>query len=118
MPTCREDRLADVETRALAARLCGLNAIVDPVVLEIVLHVPVSLELSWANLLQLTVMYLVSAVPFFLTGLLFSVVFARETRTIPRLYGADLLGGALACLGIVPLLNWLGGPNTILFAAA
>ncbi|OLC96068.1 MAG: hypothetical protein AUH86_10505 [Acidobacteria bacterium 13_1_40CM_4_58_4] len=32
------------------------------------------------------------------------------------MYGADLTGGALACLAIVPLLNWLGGPNTVLFA--
>ena len=27
-------------------------------------------------------------------------------------------GGALACLAVVPLLNWLGGPNAILFAGA
>ena len=54
--------------------------------------------------------------PFFLTGLLFSVVFARETWRVPRLYGADLGGGAMACLAVVPLLNWLGGPNTILVA--
>ena len=57
-----------------------------------------------------------SAVPFFVTGLEFSIVFARESANIPRLYGADLAGGALACLGTVPLLNWLGGPNTVLFA--
>src|SRR4029077_3961203 len=55
--------------------------------------------------------------PFFLTGLEFSILFARESGIISRLYGADLLGGALACLGIVPLLNWLGGPKTGLFAA-
>jgi len=61
-------------------------------------------------------MYLAAAIPFLLTGILFSVVFAREARAITRLYGADLLGGALACLGVVPLLNWIGGPNTILFA--
>src|SRR2546427_333075 len=48
---------------------------------------------------------------------LFSVVFARESQRIPRLYGADLCGGALACIAVVLLLNWLGGPNTILFAA-
>jgi spermidine synthase len=30
------------------------------------------------------------------------------------MYGADLCGGSLACLAVVPLLNWLGGPNTIL----
>ena len=113
----RKAGLQVVETRTLAARLCGANAIAIPIVLEIVLHVPVSLELSNYNLLKLTVLYLASAIPFFFTGLLFSVVFARETRTITRLYGADLLGGALACLCIVPLLNWMGGPNTILLAA-
>jgi hypothetical protein len=113
----RKPQLELIETRTLAARLCCANAIAIPIVLEIVLHVPVSLDLSGYNLLKLTVLYLTSSVPFFFTGLLFSVVFARETSNITRLYGADLLGGALACLCIVPLLNWLGGPNTILFAA-
>ena len=109
--------LGRFETRNLAAWLCTANALLVPVVLEIVLHLPVSLELSSKNFLNLTAVYLVSALPFFVTGVEFSVVFAREAEHIPHLYGADLLGGALACLGIVPLLNWLGGPNTILFAA-
>ena len=111
-------RLASVETRALSALLCMANSVVVLVVLEIVLHVPVALEVSWKNFLRLTVLYLAAAVPFFLTGLLFAVVFARETHRIPRLYGADLCGGALACLAVVPLLNLVGGPNTILIAAA
>jgi spermidine synthase len=111
-------RLASIETRRLAALLCMVNAVAVPVVLEIVLHVPVALDVSWENFLRLTALYLAAAVPFFLTGLLFSVVFAREPQRIPRLYGADLCGGALACLAVVPLLNWLGGPNTILVAAA
>jgi len=108
--------LAGIPTRTWAARICRANALLILVVLEIVLHVPVELTVSGRNFLKLTVMYLAAAVPFFLTGLLFSVVFARETGRIPRLYGADLCGGALACLAVVPLLNWLGGPNTILVA--
>jgi spermidine synthase len=104
-------------TRGIAAATCAMSAIVIPIVLEIVLHVPVSLELSWGNFLRLTVIYACSAVPFFLTGLQFSVVFARESSRIPRLYAADLSGGAMACLGVVPVLNWIGGPNAILFAA-
>ncbi len=103
-------------TRGLLSWLCVCNALVVPVVLEIVLHVPVSLTLSRANFLRLTAVYLASAVPFFVTGLEFSILFARESQRISRLYGADLMGGALACLGVVPLLNLLGGPNTILFA--
>jgi hypothetical protein len=109
--------LARFSTRALLSWLCVANAAVVPIVLEIVLHVPVSLSLSRANFLRLTAIYLASAVPFFVTGLEFSILFARESRNISRLYGADLLGGALACLGVVPLLNFLGGPNTVLFAA-
>jgi spermidine synthase len=110
-------RLARFETRRLIAKLCRLNACLIALLLEVVLHVPVSLELSGRNFLRLSVMYLCAAVPFFITGLEFSLVFARESQHIPRMYGADLVGGALACLGVVPLLNWLGGPNTILFAA-
>jgi len=110
--------LSRFSTRGLLTCLCCVNAATVPIVLEIVLRVPVSLELSADNFLRLTAMYLAAAVPFFMTGLEFAVIFAREARHIPRLYGADLVGGALACLGVVPLLNLLGGPNTILFAGA
>src|SRR6201993_1227285 len=112
-----KSRLRKCGTRALAARLCAANAMLVVAVLEIVLHVPVALDVTGKNFLRLTVLYLTAAVPFFLTGLLFSVVFARETSRISRLYGADLCGGALACLAVVPLLNWLGGPNVILVSA-
>ena len=88
-----------------------------PAVLELCLHLGVSLELSREKLLRLSAIYLFSAVPFFITGIEFSILFARESEHIPQLYGADLAGGALACLLVVPLLNWLGGPNTVLFAA-
>ena len=109
-------RLSKYPTRWLASRLCMANSLVIVVVLEVVLHARVSLSVSRENFHALTAIYLVSAVPFFQTGLLFSVIFARETHRIARLYGADLCGGALACLAVVPLLNWLGGPNAILVA--
>jgi spermidine synthase len=109
--------LARFSTRTLASRLCMINSVLVLLVLEVVLHVPVSLTVTGENFLRLSVLYVVSSIPFFLTGLLFSVVFARETWRVPRLYGADLSGGALACLAVVPLLNVVGGPNTILAAA-
>ncbi len=104
-------------TRTLGATICGANAFVIVGVLELVLHVPVSLTLGGGNFLRLTVIYVAAAVPFFFTGLLFSIVFARESGRIAQLYGADLCGGALACLAIVPLLNFLGGPNAVLVSA-
>src|SRR5437763_5646276 len=98
-------RLERIPTRSLTARLCLANSVLIVIVLEIVLHVPVELTVTGNNFLYLTVLYLTAALPFFLTGLLFAVVFARETWRVSRLYGADLCGGALACLAVVPLLN-------------
>src|SRR5260370_29591145 len=112
----RKDWLSSRDHRAIAAVCAAVAAIAIPVVLEIVLHTPVSLKLTAGNLLGLTAIYMASAVPFFLTGLQFSVIFARESGRIPRLYGADLAGGALACLAVVPLLSWIGGANAILFS--
>jgi hypothetical protein len=104
-------------TASLGWAVTGLSSIAIVAVLEIVLHSAVNLQLSWRDFRALSILYLSAAVPFFLTGMLFSAVFARNPSRIARLYGADLTGGALACLATVPLLNSLGAPNTILFAA-
>ncbi|MGA7462383.1 MAG: hypothetical protein WBW69_19270 [Candidatus Korobacteraceae bacterium] len=113
----RREWLSRWSTPQLGAVLCAASAAVIIGVLEVVVHSAVSLHLTWPNFWRLTIIYLASAVPFFLTGLLFSIVFARHAEHVTQLYGADLLGGSLACLVLVPLLNVIGGPNTILFAA-
>jgi hypothetical protein len=113
----RKHWLRKHQLRSIAMFCSALNALLVPVALQIILHVPVSLSLTPGNFLRLTAIYICSAIPFFLTGLQFSVIFARECSRITRLYGADLAGGAMACVSIVPLLNWIGGPNAILAAA-
>ncbi|MGC2323366.1 MAG: hypothetical protein WA463_12105 [Terriglobales bacterium] len=113
----RRPWLARWTARRLGAVLCAINAVAIVLALETVLHVPVALDLAWANFGRLSLMYVVAAVPFFLTGVLFSVVFAREAGIVTQLYGADLVGGAISCLAVVPLLNWVGGPNAVVVAA-
>jgi len=114
----RQGWLERFELRRLGAWLCLLNSVFILASVEVVLHTPVSLEVSGRNFGKLTIIYLAAAVPFFLTGLLFSVLFARSSSHIPHLYGADLAGGATACLAVVPLLNLIGAPNALLLASA
>lgn len=114
----RREKLRRSNLRQLATKISLLWCFADLIALEVILRVPVRLQLDASNFRRLSLMYVVTAVPFFLTGILFSVVFARNSQQISRLYGADLCGGALACLATVPLLNYLGGANTILLAAA
>src|SRR5215510_7186111 len=113
----RRDWLARFDLRVLGARLCCLNSAFIFLALEIVLRTPVALEVTGRNFSKLTLIYLVTAVSFFFTGLLFSVLFARSNEEVPLFYGADLTGGALACLAVVPLLNSVGAPNALLFAS-
>jgi len=113
----RREWLERWSARQIASVCCLVASVLTLAVLEVVLHSSISLEISLSNLLRLTLLYIVSACPFFCCGVLLSVVFARMSSAIPRLYGADLAGGALACLLTVPALNWLGGPNAILCSA-
>src|SRR5215813_4309277 len=110
-------RLQTTSMDVLAGRLCTINSLCILAALEVVLHTPVALEVSWQNFGKLTIIYLVTAVPFFFTGFLFSTLFARSSGLISQLYGADLVGGSMACLAVVPLLNTIGAPNGLLAAS-
>src|SRR5262249_19168419 len=90
----KKDWLDRQEWRRLIGVLCVLNALVVPAVLEIVLHTPVSLDLTSRNFYRLSIVYLASAVPFFLAGVEFAVLFGRRPIPSNWIYGADLLGGA------------------------
>ncbi len=115
----RRGWLGRFSLESLGAWLCILNALCILAAVEVVLHTPVALEISGRNFAKLTLIYLATAVPFFCTGVLFSVLFARSGgNRIPRLYGADLAGGSLACLAVVPLLNRIGAPNALLLSSA
>lgn len=65
----------------------------------------------------LLLVYLSSALPFFAAGTTISLVIAETIERVHRVYFADLLGAAAGCLLLIPLLDTLGGPNTVLAAA-
>ena len=65
----------------LGSSLLATNSVIMLVVLEVVLHSAVSLSLELRNFEKLTVIYLVSAVPFFITGLLFSAGYSEPSST-------------------------------------
>ena len=113
----RRDWLAQWNLRKLASVICALNSAAVLFSLWTALCTPVLLEFELGNMLRLSAIYFSASIPFFFTGLLFSLVFARESKTVSFLYSADLIGGSLACLAVVPFLNKLGAPNAVICAA-
>jgi predicted membrane-bound spermidine synthase len=65
---------------------------------------------------RLAFLYACGAVPFFLLGGAVALAVVARAGTIARVYRADLLGAAAGCLLLVPLLDRLGGVNTLLVA--
>ncbi|MEM7564870.1 MAG: hypothetical protein AAF353_17740, partial [Pseudomonadota bacterium] len=60
------------------------------------------------TLTNFLLIYLVICAPFFLAGFTLSLVFSHFAEQIRRLYFWDLIGAALGCLLLIPLLPKLG----------
>jgi len=98
------------------APIAALNSLVTAAVLAVILQQKVGLGFS--TLKALVVVYFSAMLPFFLSGVVLAVALARTASRAGIVYFADLAGASLGCLLLIPLLEWLGGPNTILAAAA
>lgn len=68
--------------------------------------------------LTLAAVYFAVALPFFFSGTVVSIAVSEAISRVDRVYFFDLLGAAAGCFALVPFLNLLGGPNTVLAAAA
>jgi hypothetical protein len=66
---------------------------------------------------ELMATYFVAAVPFLFAGTILSLVVAETIQRVDRVYFFDLIGAACGCGVLIGLLNWIGGPNTIIVAA-
>src|SRR5215212_441559 len=58
------------------------------------------------------------SLPFFFSGIVVSLALTRSPYPVGIVYGADLLGAALGCLGALVLLNCVSGPSSVLWIAA
>jgi len=66
---------------------------------------------------ELMIAYFVAAIPFLLSGTIISLVIDDTIDRVNQTYFFDLIGAAAGCAFLVPLLDWIGGPNTIIVAA-
>jgi hypothetical protein len=58
------------------------------------------------------------ALPFFFSGVVVSLALTRSPYPIGKVYGADLIGAAMGCIGALVLLNMTSGPSAVLWVGA
>jgi hypothetical protein len=99
-------------------RLSAMNSVLVVIALTIVLwltHKPG----PW----QLALIYFATALPFFISGIILSLVISETVERVDRVYFFDLAGASAGCLLLLPFLERFGGLGTVisvgvLFAAA
>jgi hypothetical protein len=109
--------LDTVSTSALLAAHALLFAAVTVLSLAALVHIHVGLNYSHTNLLKMIAIYALAALPFFAGGSVVSLAISRFSKKVNVVYGADLIGAALGCLLLLPLMNHFGAPGVVLLAA-
>jgi predicted membrane-bound spermidine synthase len=93
-------------------------AVTLPACLGVILRLPFLPQLfSASNAAVLMAIVLLSAIPFFLAGLLLSLLYALHRAAVSNLYAYDLVGAAVGCGLALYLIGLVGAPATPLMAS-
>src|ERR687897_1489072 len=109
----RQEQLSyHLSTASLSFALATILALL--VQLTIVTSLPASVMalVVWAEFA------IALSLPFFFSGIVVSLALTRSPFPIGTVYGADLIGAALGCLGALALLSVVSGPSAVLWIAA
>jgi len=81
------------------------------------LSIPFVAEASIVGLYSMALTYVTISVPFVFSGVCVSLAITRFQSQVSKLYAADLVGAALACLLLVYVLEFTDGPTAVVFVA-
>lgn len=110
------ERFAGDLQRQLVTSTLGYCASVFLLVMFL-FNLPLAPSGSLQGAIVISVVFLVSSVPFFLGGVCLSLILSRAAQEVNRLYFVDLVGAGIGCLLIIPVLNYLGGVNALLLTS-
>ncbi len=105
------------KTLATLSILFGLITVVSFWLLQQIPFDPFSLAVDKRQLYFLPLYYIIVSAPFFISGLVISLLFTRIPLNMSRLYAFDLVGAALGCVLIVVVMPSLGGSGSVVAAA-
>jgi hypothetical protein len=110
-------RFAQSSTAGLLAAHSLVFAAATVLALAALVRIRVGLNYSHGNLAKMIAIYTLAALPFFTGGAVISLAITRLRARVNVVYGADLIGAAVGCLLLLPLLNRFGAPGVVLLAA-
>ena len=96
----------------------GLFALATAVCLAVQMTLAPVISGAMTTLWIWTELAICLSIPFFYSGVVMSLALTRSPFPVGRVYGVDLVGAAVGCLGALLLLNLTDGPSAVLWVAA
>jgi hypothetical protein len=104
----------------LPARL-GAAAVLFPIAMVLSfltqLSIPFRFHPSVVAVYAVVLTYCVIAVPFVVSGVIVCLTLTGYPSRVSRLYAADLIGAALGCVLLLPVLDYSDGPAAVLWVS-
>ena len=111
-------RLDKFSTEALLASQSVVYALFTLVALFFLVRLRIGLSYSRHNLILMLTIYALATLPFLAGGFVITIAISRLSSRINAVYASDLIGAAVGCLILIPLLDRVGAPGVVLTAAA
>ncbi len=76
-----------------------------------------AVSLSLTTVISWSILMIAMAVPYFFSGVVVSLALTRSPFPAGQVYGVDLIGAALGCVGVIFILNAMDGPTAVIVSA-
>ncbi|MBV9064513.1 MAG: hypothetical protein JO004_01945, partial [Methylobacteriaceae bacterium] len=114
----RSERLSRLDLNDVLARNSFYFALSTILTLLVQMTLVTSSTASFTSLFAWAELAIALAIPFFFSGVIVSLALTRSPYPIGIVYGVDLVGAAVGCIGVLLVLNIASGPTAILWIAA
>lgn len=102
---------------AQLVRYAALFGVSAALAVPVFLHINVVQTISVIGFVELSLVYILLAVPFFFGGICVSLVLTHGAARIGRVYFADLAGASLGCLAVILAMELASAPMVAVIVA-
>jgi predicted membrane-bound spermidine synthase len=107
------ERLKSVSLPVTLTRFALATAVAIPASIMMQFCIVTKPAFSLTTVVAWSLMLIAMTVPYFFSGIVVSLALTRSPFPTGQVYGVDLLGAAVGCLGVIFLLNLFDGPTSI-----
>lgn len=112
------DRFPQEKLAEALSKFALLTALAMPASMMLQFCLVTSPALSLTTAVAWALLLACMAVPYLFAGVAVSLALTRSPFPIGQVYGVDLLGAALGCIGAIVFLNLLDGPTAVIVTGA